>query len=244
MIRDAADTMKKVSMELGGNAPLIIFDDADLDAALDAAVATKFGNCGQVCVTADRIYVHKSVHDAFVQGFVERANALVLGDGLDPAVQMGPLINAGRLNEITDVVNDAITAGAKLVAGGRTPDGLGQGYFFQPTVLTHVTDDMRVMTDENFGPVAAIASFTDETEVMARANASRMGLSAYAFTSDPARARRVAKGLKAGMVGINSFALAAAEAPFGGTKFSGMGREGGTEGIADYLETKLTQLVF
>lgn len=244
MIRDAADTMKKVSMELGGNAPLIIFEDANLDAALDAAVATKFGNCGQVCVTADRIYVHESLHDAFVEGFVDRANALVLGDGLDPAVQMGPLINARRLNEIKDVVHDALASGATLVAGGKTPEGICDGFFFEPTVLTHVTDDMRVMTDENFGPIAAIASFADEAEVLTRANASQMGLSAYAFTSDPARARRVARGLKAGMVGINSFALAAAEAPFGGTKFSGMGREGGSEGIADYLETKLTQLVF
>lgn len=244
MIRDAANTMKKVSMELGGNAPLIIFDDADLEAALDAAVATKFGNCGQVCVTADRIYVHESLHDAFVEGFVSRANAMVLGDGLDPAVQMGPLINAGRLDEIKSIVKEAIAAGARCVAGGAVPDNMGAGYFFQPTVLTHVTDDMRVMRDENFGPIAAIASFTDETDALTRANASQMGLSAYAFTADPARARRVARGLKAGMVGINSFALAAAEAPFGGTKFSGMGREGGSEGIADYLETKLTQMVF
>ena len=169
---------------------------------------------------------------------------MVLGDGLDPAVQMGPLINAGRLDEIKSIVKEAIAAGARCVAGGAVPDNMGAGYFFQPTVLTHVTDDMRVMRDENFGPIAAIASFTDETDALTRANASQMGLSAYAFTADPARARRVARGLKAGMVGINSFALAAAEAPFGGTKFSGMGREGGSEGIADYLETKLTQMVF
>lgn len=244
MIRDAADTMKKVSMELGGNAPLIIFDDADLEATLDAAVATKFGNCGQVCVTADRIYLHESVHDAFVEGFVKRAKAMKLGDGLDPSVQMGPLINASRRDEVASVVADAISGGATCATGGGWPENIDGGFFYQPTVLTGVTDDMRVMRDENFGPVAAIASFTDEDEVMMRANASQMGLSAYAFTRDPARARRVAKGLKAGMVGINSFALAAAEAPFGGTKFSGMGREGGSEGIADYLETKLTQLVF
>jgi succinate-semialdehyde dehydrogenase/glutarate-semialdehyde dehydrogenase len=244
MIRDAADTMKKVSMELGGNAPLIIFEDADLEAALDATVATKFGNCGQVCVTADRIYVHASLHDAFVDGFVKRANALKLGDGLDPSVQLGPLINAARLGEIKELVSDAIASGAHCVAGGAAPSDFSEGYFFQPTVLTQVTDSMRVMTEENFGPIAAITAFTDENDVMTRANASQMGLAAYAFTSDPARARRVAKGLKAGMVGINSFALAAAEAPFGGTKFSGMGREGGREGISDYLETKLTQLVF
>ena len=244
MIRDAADTLKKVSMELGGNAPLIIFDDADLEAALDAAVATKFGNCGQVCVTADRIYVHESLHDAFVEGFAKRANALKLGDGLNPDVQMGPLISKLRRDEVASVVADAIAGGAKCVAGGGLPEDIEGGFFYQPTVLTHVTDNMRVMRDENFGPIAAITSFNDEDVVMTRANASQMGLSAYAFTADPARARRVAKGLKVGMVGINSFALAAAEAPFGGIKFSGMGREGGTEGIADYLDTKLTQLVF
>ncbi len=244
MIRDAAETMKKVSMELGGNAPFIVFDDAGLEAALTASVATKYANAGQVCVTADRFYIHESLHDAFVEGFVSRAGALKLGDGLDPDVQMGPLINGGRRDEIAQIVTDAVAAGATCVAGGKVPDGMDDGFFYEPTVLTGVTDDMGVMAQENFGPIAAIASFTDEAEVMARANAGDMGLSAYAFTNDPARARRVARGLKAGMVGINSFALAAAEAPFGGTKYSGMGREGGPEGIAEYLDTKLSQLVF
>lgn len=244
MLRDAAVTVKKVSMELGGNAPLIIFDDADLDTALDLTVSTKFANCGQVCVTPDRIYVHESLHDAFVTGFVERTLRIKVGDGLDPDIGMGPLINSHRLEEVEAVVADAVRAGATVACGGERPGHLRSGFFFQPTVLTGVRDDMKVFAEENFGPIAAITSFNTEEEVLARANASDMGLSAYAFTRCPSRARRTVAALKAGMVGINSFALAAAEAPFGGTNHSGMGREGGTEGISDYLDTKLAQLVF
>ncbi|SMD06699.1 NAD-dependent succinate-semialdehyde dehydrogenase [Primorskyibacter flagellatus] len=244
MIRDAADTVKKVSMELGGNAPYILYDDADLEAALDVTVATKFANCGQVCVTPDRFFVHESLHDAFVEGFVKRAEAIQLGDGLAEGVAMGPLINAGRLTEIDAIVRDAIKAGATVATGGQRAPHFNEGYFFEPTVLTGVTDSMKVFDEENFGPIAAITTFKDEDEVLARANASTMGLSAYAFTSSPDRARRTVAALKAGMVGINSFALAASEVPFGGTNFSGMGREGGTEGIEDYLDTKLAQIVF
>ncbi|MCB1368271.1 MAG: NAD-dependent succinate-semialdehyde dehydrogenase, partial [Rhodobacteraceae bacterium] len=236
MIRDAADTLKKVSMELGGNAPLIVFDDADLKTALDTAVATKFANAGQVCVTPDRFYVHDRVHDAFVEGFVERTRAIRLGDGLDASVGMGPLINARRLSEIEATVQSAVAAGAQVAFGGRRPSGFNAGHFFEPTVLTGCTDDMPVMAEENFGPIAAITRFADEEEALTRANASDMGLSAYAFTNSPARARRAVHRLKAGMVGINSFAMAASEAPFGGTGYSGMGREGGAEGIADYLD--------
>lgn len=243
MIRDAADTVKKVSMELGGNAPLIVFDDADLETALNISVPTKYANAGQVCVTPDRFFVHESLHDIFVEGFVQRARALKLGDGLDPSVQMGPLINAARLAEIESIVADAERAGAKLATGGRRVSAFNAGHFFEPTVLTDVTDDMRVFSEENFGPIAAITRFSSDDEVLARANASEMGLSAYAFTRSPARARRAVSELKAGMVGINSFALAASEAPFGGTKYSGMGREGGIEGIGDYLDTKLAQIV-
>ncbi|WLE00079.1 NAD-dependent succinate-semialdehyde dehydrogenase [Agrobacterium leguminum] len=244
MIRDAAETVKKVSMELGGNAPLIIYDDADLDNALDLAVPTKFANCGQVCVTPDRIFVHDSLHDAFVDGFVARTAKIRLGDGLDPDTGMGPLINAGRLEDIEAVVADAVHAGAKIAHGGKRPPHLNHGFFFEPTVLTGVTDTMKVFAEENFGPIAAITRFSTEEEVLERANASDMGLSAYAFTRSPDRARRTVAALKSGMVGINSFALAASEAPFGGTNHSGMGREGGIEGISDYLETKLAQSVF
>lgn len=244
MIRDAAETVKKVSMELGGNAPLIIFDDADLEAALDLSVATKYANAGQVCVTPDRFFVHESLHDAFVEGFTARAARIRTGDGMDPQTGMGPLINAGRLSEIESIVAEALAAGAVLKTGGSRPAHLKTGHFYEPTVLTEVTDEMRVFAGENFGPIAAITRFAREDEVIARANASDMGLSAYAFTRSPGRARRVTAALKAGMVGINSFALAACEAPFGGTNHSGMGREGGTEGIQDYLDTKLAQILF
>jgi succinate-semialdehyde dehydrogenase/glutarate-semialdehyde dehydrogenase len=244
MIRDAADTLKKVSMELGGNAPVIVYDDADLEACLNVTVPTKFANAGQVCVTGDRFYVHESLHDAFVEGFVKRAQAIKLGDGLDPATGMGPLINAARLAEMEKIVAGAVAAGAKVATGGQRAAGFNAGHFFEPTVLTHCTDDMAVMAEENFGPIAAITRFASEDEVLARANASDMGLSAYAFTRDPARARRTVAALKAGMVGINSFAMAASEAPFGGTNHSGMGREGGTEGIRDYLDVKSSQMVW
>ncbi len=244
MIRDAANTVKKVSMELGGNAPYILYDDIDLEAVLDVTVATKFANCGQVCVTPDRFFIHESLHDAFVDGFVKRTRAIKLGDGLDQSVSMGPLINEGRLSEIDRIVQDAVKAGATISTGGQRSADFNEGHFYEPTVLTGVTDDMKVFAEENFGPIAAITTFADEDEVLSRANSSDMGLSAYAFTRSPDRARRTVAALKAGMVGINSFALAASEAPFGGTNFSGMGHEGGIEGIEDYLDTKLAQIVF
>lgn len=244
MIRDAADTMKKVSMELGGNAPLIVYDDADLELAVTTAAQAKFGNTGQVCVAPDRFFIHDRLYEAFVDGLVERAKALRLGDGLDENVGMGPLINAHRLAEIEAIVADAVAGGAQVRTGGQRSSGFNSGYFYEPTVLTDVTDDMRVMAEENFGPIAAITRFASDDEVLTRANASDMGLAAYAFTRSPTRARRTIAELKAGMVGINSTALAAAEAPFGGTNFSGMGREGGSEGILDYLDVKLAQVVF
>ncbi len=243
MIRDAADTVKKVSMELGGNAPMIVFDDANLEATLDATAATKFANCGQVCVTPDRIFVHDSLHDAFVEGLAARANALVLGDGLDPDVQMGPLINARSLEAAEATISGAISEGATLAAGGQRPPQFNAGHFLQPTVLSNVSDTSRVFAEENFAPIAAITRFSEDDDALIRANASDMGLSAYAFTTSAGRARRAIAELKAGMVGINSFALAAAEAPFGGTNYSGLGREGGSEGIDDYLDTKLAQVV-
>ncbi len=244
LIRDAAATMKKVTMELGGNAPLIVYDDADLEAALNVSVPAKFANAGQVCVAPDRFFLHESLHDTFVDGFASRARALKLGDGLDPSTQMGPLINAARLAETEATVADAVGSGARVVAGGQRARDFNAGFFHEPTVLADVTDGVKVFAEENFGPVAAITRFRDEDEVLERANATDMGLAAYAFTRSPERARRTVAALKAGMVGINSFAMAASEAPFGGTKYSGMGREGGSEGIVDYLDTKLAQIVF
>ena len=244
MIRDAAKTVKKVSMELGGNAPLIVCEDACLEKVLDACVPVKFANCGQVCVSPDRFFIHESLHDAFVEGFAQRALKIRPGDGLDRDVDMGPLINGGSLQRIDRIVRSAIAGGATPVLGGGRAEGFDKGHFYQPTVLTGVCDDMEVFAQENFGPVAAITSFRDDDEALTRANSSTMGLAAYAFTASPDRARRAVATLNCGMVGINSFALAASEAPFGGTNFSGLGREGGSEGIADYLDTKLAQMVF
>ena len=244
MIRDAADTVKRVSMELGGNAPMVVFDDVDLDGVLDVAVPTKFANAGQVCVTPDRFFVHERIHDAFVDGFVSRAKALKLGDGLDEQVQMGPLISGKRLDDVAGIVADAVAGGATVATGGQRCADFNAGHFFEPTVLTEIGDDAKAIAEENFAPIAAITRFADADEVVARANASRVGLAAYAFTKDAGRARKMVAEIDAGMVGINSFALAAAEAPFGGIKYSGMGREGGREGIADYLDVKLAQVTF
>jgi succinate-semialdehyde dehydrogenase/glutarate-semialdehyde dehydrogenase len=196
-----------------------------------------------VCVSPDRFFIHEQHYKEFVEGFVDSATKLRLGDGLDPATDMGPLINEQRRRDISIKVAQALDSGAHLECGGGPAEEFDTGYFYKPTVLTNVSDEMLVMAEENFGPIAAITSFSNEDSVIERANSSPMGLSAYAFTSDPARVRRIQSNLKAGMVGVNSFALAAAEVPFGGTKYSGMGREGGIEGLSGYLDTKLTQWV-
>jgi succinate-semialdehyde dehydrogenase / glutarate-semialdehyde dehydrogenase len=242
MIRDSAATLKRVSMELGGNAPVIVFEDANVDQVLDLSVPVKFANAGQVCVTADRFYVHASLERKFVEGFTARAKALKLGHGLDDATQMGPLINQRRVDAIEAIVADARARGARIETGGGRPAGQNKGFFFEPTVISNLPDDARAIAEENFGPVAAITSFASPDEAYDRANSSEHGLAAYVFTRDPARMREAAARIEAGMVGVNSYALAAAEAPFGGIKASGMGREGGTEGIMDYMNVKLTQV--
>ena len=173
-------------MELGVTAPVIVYDDADLEACLNVTVPTKFANAGQVFVTGDRFIVHQRLHDDFVAGFVKRAQAIKLGDGLDPSVVMGPLINGGRLDEMKKIVAGAVQAGAKLAAGGARAQGFNAGHFLEPTVLTDCTDEMAVMAEENFGPIAAITRFVSEDEGLTRANANDMGLSAYAFTTKPA----------------------------------------------------------
>lgn len=242
MIRDSAATIKRFSMELGGNAPVIVYADADLEKALDLSVATKFANCGQVCVTADRFYIHESQYDAFVEGFAKRASRLKVGYGLDADTEMGPLINPRRLEAIEAIVDDARKRGAKVVSGGHRID-LNGGYFYAPTVIADVPDDALAMAEENFGPVAAITRFTTQDDLWSRVNDSEFALSAYAFTRDPGLIRETISKFESGMVGINSYALAAAEVPFGGIKASGMGREGGSEGINDYMNVKLAQIV-
>jgi len=242
MIRDAAETLKRVSMELGGNAPLIVFDDVDVDAVLDLVVPTKYANAGQVCAAPDRFYVHESIHDRFVKGLTQRANALRLGHGLEESTQMGPLINQRRVDAMESIVADAQSRGGRIETGGQRPAGQNKGFFFSPTVISGLPDDAKALAEENFGPIAAVTPFSDPESVYERANASEFGLAAYVFTHDPARMREAAARIESGMVGVNSTALAAAEAPFGGIKYSGMGREGGSEGILDFLTVKLTQV--
>ncbi|MEN5282394.1 NAD-dependent succinate-semialdehyde dehydrogenase [Serratia marcescens] len=242
MIRDSANTVKRLSMELGGNAPVIIYQDADLEKALDLSVATKFANCGQVCVTGDRFYVHESVYSAFVEGFAHRAGKLKVGYGLDKGTAMGPLINSRRLEAMEAIVADARSKGGRVVTGGERLT-INNGYFYAPTVIADVPDEALALADENFGPIAAITSFSHHEELWQRVNNSNFALSAYAFTRDPALIREAVSRFESGMVGINSYALAAAEVPFGGVKASGMGREGGTEGILDYMNVKLAQIV-
>ena len=243
MIRDSAATMKRVSMELGGNAPVIVFADADVEQVLDLSVPVKFANAGQVCVTADRFYVHESLERKFIDGFAARAKALKLGHGLDESTHMGPLINQRRVDAIEAIVADARKRGGKIETGGGRPKGQNKGFFFEPTVISNLPDDAMALAEENFGPVAAITGFATTEEAYTRANASEHGLAAYVFTRDPARMREASALIEAGMIGVNSYALAAAEAPFGGIKASGMGREGGSEGILDYMNVKLTQVV-
>ena len=243
MIRDSATTLKRVSMELGGNAPVIVCDDVALDQVLDICVPVKFANAGQVCVTADRFYVHESLHDKFVSGFASRAKALKLGHGLDETSQMGPLINQRRVDAIEAIVADAKAKGGRVETGGARPAGQNKGFFYEPTVISGLPDDALALAEENFGPIAAISPFGDMENAYTRANATEFGLSAYVFTRNPQRMREAVARLEVGMVGVNSFALAAAEAPFGGIKASGMGREGGEEGILDYMNVKLAQVV-
>ena len=243
MIRDSAATLKRVSMELGGNAPVLVFEDADVEQVLDLSVPVKFANAGQVCVTADRFYVHERLVKPFVAGFTARARALKLGHGLEESTQMGPLINQRRIDAMERIVADAKARGGTIETGGGRPKGQNKGFFFEPTVITGLPDDALAIAEENFGPIAAISSFSSAEDAYDRANASEHGLAAYVFTRDPTRMREAGKRLEAGMVGVNSYALAAAEAPFGGIKASGMGREGGSEGILDYMNVKLTQVV-
>jgi succinate-semialdehyde dehydrogenase / glutarate-semialdehyde dehydrogenase len=242
ILRLAADGVKKVSMELGGHGPVIVFDDVDPVAAAETCAATKFRNCGQVCISPTRFYVHESLYDRFAARFAEVANGLKLGGGLEEGVQMGPMANARGLATIQDLVADATDRGAEILAGGGRPEGINRGYFFSPTVLGRVSDDARVMQEEPFGPIAPITTFRDYDEVMQRANSLPFGLAGYIFSNNLSVATRAYEDLECGMVGVNEMLLATAEAPFGGIKESGMGREGGSLGIHDYLDPKYVRI--
>jgi succinate-semialdehyde dehydrogenase/glutarate-semialdehyde dehydrogenase len=236
LMEQAGATVKKVSMELGGNAPLIVFADADLDVAVGNAVASKFRNTGQTCICANRIYVEDAVHDDFVERFRQAVQALKVGNGFEDGVEQGPLINPAALAKVESHISDALAKGARLATGGK-PHGLG-ATFFEPTILTDVDETMLFSREETFGPVAPIFRFHDEEAVIAAANASSAGLAAYVFTRDLDRMWRVSEALETGMVGINEGLISNEVAPFGGIKESGVGREGSKYGIEEFLNLK------
>ena len=229
-----APTIKKISLELGGNAPFIVFDDADIDSAVEGAMISKYRNAGQTCVCANRFYVQESVYEKFVEKFAAKAKAIRVGNGFEPGVQQGPMIDEQALEKIELHVSDALSKGAQLVTGGQREGERA----YQPTVLSHVTGEMRCAREETFGPVAPVFSFKTEEEAIALANNTEFGLASYFYSRDIGRIFRVAEALEYGMVGINTGLISTAEAPFGGVKQSGLGREGSHHGIEDYVEIK------
>ena len=237
LARRSADTLKKLSLELGGNAPFIVFDDADLDAAVDGLMAAKFRNGGQTCVCPNRVFVHRSVFDSFAAKLAARVAALKVGPASDPASQIGPMINDRAVEKIERHVNDAVAKGAKVLTGGQRLAHLGPNYY-APTVLSGADASMACACEETFGPVAPLTVFDDEAEVVAQANDTPFGLAGYFYSQNVRRIWRVADALETGIVGINEGAIAAEAAPFGGVKESGYGREGSTHGLDDYLHTK------
>ncbi|WP_425229398.1 NAD-dependent succinate-semialdehyde dehydrogenase [Sphingomonas sp.] len=235
LMRLAADGVKRITLELGGHAPVLVFADCDLEKTLDMVVPQKFRNAGQVCVSPTRFHVEEPIYEAFLKGFAERAKALPVGDGSDPASRMGPLANRRRPEAIEALVNDATAKGARALAGGERGEG---GYFFQPTLLADVPLEADIMTNEPFGPVAVTRSFRTEDEALEQANRLPYGLAAFAFTENGRRTNRLGDAIEAGMVGINTFAISVPDAPFGGVKVSGFGSEGGSEGFDSYCVVK------
>ncbi|KRW97326.1 NAD-dependent succinate-semialdehyde dehydrogenase [Paracoccus sp. MKU1] len=234
LLRQAADQVLKCSMELGGNAPFIVFDDADLDAAVEGAMASKFRNNGQTCVCANRIYVQAGVYDEFAKRLATAVDKLRVGDGLEQGVTTGPLINRDAVEKVQEHIQDAVEGGATVVTGGKPREGL----FFDPTVVTGITDKMKVATEETFGPLAPLFRFETEEEAIERANATIFGLASYFYARDIGRITRVQEALEYGIVGVNTGIISTEVAPFGGVKQSGLGREGSRHGIEDYLEMK------
>ncbi|MEG3663293.1 NAD-dependent succinate-semialdehyde dehydrogenase [Celeribacter halophilus] len=232
----SAPTIKKLGLELGGNAPFIVFDDADLDAAVEGAMIAKFRNNGQTCVCANRIYVQEGVYDAFAEKLAKAVSDLRTGNGMESGVDLGPLIDENAFEKVQSHVSDVVEKGGRVLAGGK-PHALG-GTFYEPTVLADVTSEMAVAREETFGPVAPLFRFTDEAEAIQAANDTEFGLASYFYAQDVARIFRVSEGLEYGMVGVNTGLISTAEAPFGGVKMSGLGREGSRHGMEDYLELK------
>ena len=234
----SASTLKRVSLELGGHAPFLVFEDADIAAAVTQVMATKFRNAGQTCVCANRIYVHASIREAFVTKMSDAVRALRVGDPLSDTTQVGPLVDRAGLDKVASHVSDAVAKGARAVVGGQA----GPGLFFEPTLLVDVVAGMRILEEETFGPVAPIISFTSEADVVAAANNTPYGLAAYLWTRDLGRAFRVSEALDYGIIGVNDGLPATPHAPFGGVKASGIGREGGRWGLEEYLDVKYVSI--
>jgi succinate-semialdehyde dehydrogenase / glutarate-semialdehyde dehydrogenase len=236
LLREAADNVVKPAMELGGNAPFIVFEDADIDAAIEGAMIAKMRNMGEACTAANRFYVHEKVHGVFTKKLTDKMAALKMGNGLDDGVALGPLVNAEGRDKVKELVEDAVKKGAKILTGGKAPGG--KGYFFPATVLDNVPDDAAMLNEEIFGPVASIQTFKSEDEVIRRANDTEYGLVAYLYTQDLGRGMRVSEKLDFGMIGLNRGLVSDPAAPFGGVKQSGIGREGAHEGLMEFLETQ------
>ena len=242
ILKQAADKVQRVTMELSGHSPFIVFDDADIKKAADMAIAAKFRNNGQVCISPNRFYIQESKKDEFVNLFVEKTKKLKIGDGMDPTVQLGPLTTKKRLNEIEDLVETTKKEGAKVLLGGKRPQGFNKGYFYEPTIFDNVKDDYTIMKVEPFGPLVPMLSFKEFDEVIERANSHELGLSSYICTNSMERAHRASELMETGTVAVNTPMVAIAEAPFGGIKQAGYGREGGSMAIKDYLNVKYTHL--
>ena len=242
ILKQAADKVQRVTMELSGHSPFIVFDDADIKKAADMAIAAKFRNNGQVCISPNRFYIQESKKDEFVNLFVEKTKKLKIGDGMDPTVQLGPLTTKKRLNEIEDLVETTKKEGAKVLLGGKRPKGFNKGYFYEPTIFDNIKDDYTIMKVEPFGPLVPMLSFKEFDEVIERANNHELGLSSYICTNSMERAHRASELMETGTVAVNTPLVAIAEAPFGGIKQAGYGREGGSMAIKDYLNVKYTHL--
>ena len=242
ILKQAADKVQRVTMELSGHAPFIVFDDANIEKATDMAIASKYRNNGQVCISPSRFYIHESKKDAFAKSFVEKTLKLKIGNGLDEGVQLGPITTKKRLEEIEKLVEDTKKEGAKILCGGKRPSGFNKGYFFEPTVFDNIQDNFKIMTIEPFGPLSPITTFKDFDDVIKRANNQVAGLAGYVCTNSMDLAHKTSELLETGMVAVNTPFLSSAETPFGGIKQSGYGREGGSFGIKDYLNIKYTHL--
>ena len=242
ILKQAADKVQRVTMELSGHSPFIVFDDADIKKAAEMAVASKFRNNGQVCISPNRFYIQESKKDEFVNLFVEKTKKLKIGNGMDPDVQLGPITTKKRLNEIEDLVETTKKEGAKVLLGGKRPSGFNKGYFYEPTVFDNVKDDFTIMKIEPFGPLVPMLSFKTFDEVVERANNHELGLASYICTNSMEKAHRASELMETGTVAVNTPVVAIAEAPFGGIKQAGYGREGGSMAIKDYLNVKYTHL--